>query len=284
MGENLRGRGRQLSLSLAATLAVALLAGAATPAVSDDGHGLFPLGATEDVPRLPDTPAPFAKVPPRPALPVELGCKFLGNGEIPAGFELPTGAVWNPCFWVFGNLRTAFQTYEFIGPRGRNTEIATRLDLYANLQVSETERCLVGVAPLDNNSFFRFTRYSFESNTGMEGGRSELGFYLRTAFCEGDLGSLFPDLDTKGTHLIDYGFAVGRQQASYQNGIMISDIVDGASLVRNNLHAPGFSNIRIATMFALELDRPRYAVQQPPPECAGTLRPVHRGRYERQHL
>ncbi len=252
MGENRRGLGHQLSLTVAATLTAALLAGAATPALADN-MGLFPLGATEDVPRLSDEPVPFAKVPPRPALPLELGCKFLGNGEIPAGFELPTGAVWNPCLWVFGTFRTAFQTYELIGPSGRNTEIATRLDLFANLQLSETEKCVVGVAPLDNNSFFRFTRYSFESNTGMEGGRPELGLYLRTAFCEGDFGSLFPSLDTQGTHLIDYGFAVGRQQASYQAGIMISDIVDGVSIVRNNIHAPGFANIRIAGMFALDL-------------------------------
>ncbi len=256
MGDYRLGLLRRLWLTAATAITASVLAGAATPVLADDGMGLFPLGATQDVPRLPDTPVPFAKVPDRPALPVELGCKFLGNGEIPAGFELPTGAVWNPCLWVFGNLRTAFQTYELIGPSGRNTEVAARLDMYANLQLSETEKCIVGVAPLDSNSFFRFTRYSFESNTGQEGGRGELGLYVRTAFCEGDFGSLFPNLDTKGTHLIDYGFAVGRQQASYQNGILMSDIVDGVSLVRNNLHAPGFSNIRIATMFALDsIDR-----------------------------
>ncbi len=255
MGEYRRGLFRQLSLNAVAAIAAATLVSGAPPAFSE-GMGLFPLGETQDVPRLPAEPAPYAEVPPRPALPIELGCKFLGNGEIPAGFELPTGAVWNPCFWVFGTFRTAFQTYESIGPSGRNTEIATRLDLFANLQLSQTEKCVVDFAPLDSNSFFRFTRYSFESNTGQEGGRPELGLYIRTAFCEGDLGSLFPHLDPKGTHFYDFGFSFGRQQLTFQQGIQISDIVDAVTLVRNNIYANGFSNIRIGGAFGLDhIDR-----------------------------
>ncbi len=249
MGERRREPLRRLSLrTVAAVMALTLGFGA----VPGWAEGLFPLGATQDVPRLPDTPVPFAKIPPRPALPLELGCKFLGNGDIPKGFELPTGAVWTPCLWVFGTLRTAVQTYESIGAKGRNTEVATRLDLYANLQLSETEKCVVGVAPFDNNQPSHFTRYSFESNTGQEGGRPEFGVYLRTAFCEGDFGSLFPDLDKKGTHAIDYGFAFGRQQTTYQNGIMISDVMDTVGIVRNNLHAPGFSNIRVTALWGID--------------------------------
>ncbi len=85
------------------------------------------------VPRLSDEPLPYQVVPERPALPVELGCKFLGRGNLPKAIKLPTGAVWTPCLWVFGTFRSAFQTYESVGPPGRNTEWANRLDLFANV-------------------------------------------------------------------------------------------------------------------------------------------------------
>ncbi len=239
--------------ALGIAAAAAVFASALSPAWSG---GLFPLGETTDVPRLSDKPVPYATVPERPALPVELGCKFLGNGKLPEGIELATGAVWTPCLWVFGTSRTALQTYESVGAAGRNTEIATRLDLFANLSLTTTEKCIVGIAPLDSNRFSNFTRYSFESNQGLEGGRSEAGVYLRTAFCEGDFGSLFPNLDPGGQKLIDYGFSFGRQQITFQEGIMINDTLDAIGIVRNNLHAPGFSNIRITGIAAIDhIDR-----------------------------
>ena len=223
---------------------------------SAQGFKLYPLGHVEDTPRLSDKPIPYQKVPERPGAPIELGCDFLGKGKIPEGFQLPTGAVWTPCLFGFGTLRTAFQTYEAVGPLGRNTEIATRLDAFLNLQLTSTEKCIVGLAPFDKNRFTNFSRYSFESNQGLEGGQSEAGLYLRTAFCEGDFGSLFPNLDPKGIRLIDYGFSAGRQQITFQEGIMINDFLDAVGVVRNNLHAPGFSNIRLTGLYAWDhIDR-----------------------------
>ena len=201
-----------LGVVFGAAVASALTVGA--PSAGRAG-GLYPLGETSDVPRLSDEPIPYQVVPERPALPLELGCKFLGKGNLPAGVELPTGAVWTPCLWVFGTFRTALQTYEAVGPAGRNTEWANRLDAFANLQLTTTEKCIIGVAPLDKNRFTNFTRYSFESNQGLEGGQSEFDLYVRTLFCEGDFGSLFPNLDPKGVNLIDYGFSFGRQQITF---------------------------------------------------------------------
>ncbi|MFT5498705.1 MAG: hypothetical protein ACI9TH_004120 [Kiritimatiellia bacterium] len=246
---------RRLTVMLGAVVAMLAITVQSVPAIGA-GFSLYPLGEVTGKPRLSDKPAEFLSVPPRPAMPIELGCKFLGSGKLPDGFEVPGGAVWSPCFWLFGTYRTAFQTYESVGPVGRNTEWANRLDLFANLQLTSTEKCLLGVAPLDKNRFTNFSRYSFESNQGQEGGRSEAGVYVRAAFCEGDFGSLFPNLDPKGTGYSDFGFSFGRQQITFQEGIMLSDVLDSVGVVRNNLHAPGFPNIRVTGLYAFDsIDR-----------------------------
>jgi hypothetical protein len=247
--------GRSLTAIAGAVIAIMTVAGMSNSAMAE-GKGLYPLGETTDVERLSDKPIPYKTVPERPAMPLELGCKFLGKGNLPKGIVLPTGAVWTPCLWVFGTFRTAFQTYESVGPAGRNTEIAHRLDLFTNLQLTSTEKCILGIAPLDKNRFTNFTRYSFESNQGLENAQEEIGLFVRTAFCEGDFGSLFPKLDPKGTKLIDYGFSFGRQQIMFQEGIMINDVLDSIGVVRNNLHLPGFSNIRVTGLWAFDsIDR-----------------------------
>ena len=208
--------------AVVAPVVLGVVLGAFGGAADLQAGGLYPLGETTPVPRLSDKPLPYITPPERPALPIELGCKFLGKGNIPQGIKIPTGAVLTPCLWGFGTWRAAMQTYESVGPPGRNTELVTRLDLFANLQLTTTDKCIVGVAPLDKNRFTNFTRYSWESNQAQEGGRSEAGVFLRTAFCEGDFGSLFPVFDPDGTKLIDYGFSVGRQQITFQEGIMLA--------------------------------------------------------------
>ncbi len=96
-----------------------------------------------------DQPIPLQldQVPDRPKPIVELGAPFLGTGPIPQGIELPTGAVWQPSFILFGTYRTALQTFD--AGEESFTERVHRLDLYGNLQLSGTERLLVGIRPLD---------------------------------------------------------------------------------------------------------------------------------------
>ncbi len=194
------------------------------------------------------------ELPKRPGLLVELGNPYLGTGSIDSGFKVPGGAVWQPTLIVFGTFRTAVQTFE--AAETRFTEWASRLDLFANLQLTSTEKCLVGIGVADKNRFTNFTRYSFESTQGDEGWNPEFGGFVRALFCEGDFGSLFPKLDPKGTSLIDYGFSFGRQQITFQEGVMINDVLDAVGVVRNNLHLPGFSNIRLTGLFAWDsIDR-----------------------------
>ncbi len=223
-----------------------------------DGFTLYPLGETSGIPRLSDEPAPYAVVPERPALPIEWGCKFLGNGLIERGFVLPGGAVWTPCLLVFGTNRTALQTFQSIGPPGRVTELRNRLDIFANLQLTQTEKCIIGLGATDDNDFTKFSGYGFtaDNRPELEGSEYE-GPYVRALFCEGDFGALFPNLDRKGAKHLDWGFAFGRQQLTFQEGIMINDVQDGIGIVRNTINSvPGISNIRFTAWAGLKsIDR-----------------------------
>ncbi|MCB9834393.1 MAG: hypothetical protein H6807_18155, partial [Planctomycetes bacterium] len=67
----------------------------------------------------------------RPGPLLELGDPFLGVGPIGPGFELGTGAVWNPGFQVFGSFRSAIQVND--DGRDPRVEWANRLDLFGNL-------------------------------------------------------------------------------------------------------------------------------------------------------
>ena len=245
------------SVLLGVAMVFSMIVGESVCASSEDsgggghGSGIYPFGETSGVPRLPDEPIPYAVVPERPALPIEWGSKFLGKGNIKQATETPWGAVWTPSLYAFGTFRTALQSYEGVGPPGRTTEWRNRLDLFFNLQLSQTEKCVVGVGATDDNEFTKFSGYGFHSDSQPDQeGWDYYGPYLRAFFCEGDLGSLFPRLDPGGNKLIDYGFSFGRQQITFQEGIMLNDVQDGFGLVRNNLHAPGFSNIRITGWFA----------------------------------
>ena len=197
--------------------------------------------------RLSDEPKPFLDdddIPDRPPLILEIGDDFLGEGELNKGFELPTGAVWQPRLWVFGTYRTSIQTID-TGRAARISQWANRFDAFANLQLTGTEKIVVGIRPFDKNEFDDFSGYQFEPDDD-DGFQNELGVQLRTAFAEGDFGSLFPNLDPEGTTLLDFGFSVGRQPLIFQDGILLNDTIDALGLVRNNIRLPGVSNLRVA--------------------------------------
>ncbi len=219
--------------------------------------GGFAIGEKTGESRLSDKPTEFHsadKVPERPPLLIELGDPFLHQGNLNPGFELPGGAVWQPRLWIFGTLRTAIQSFDN-GVDPGITEWASRFDLFANLQLTGTEKILVGIRPLDRNRFSEFTRYSWSPENSF---RDETNVDIRTLFFEGDFGSLFPFLDPKGTKPIDFGFSVGRQPLVFQDGILINDTVDAVGVVRNNIHLPGVSNLRATAVYGWgELDSNR---------------------------
>lgn len=195
-------------------------------------------------------------LPARPSLLVEVGDRFLDTGQLDGGFEVPLlGAVWQPRFWAYAINRTTVQSFKD-GASGnpRETEIANRLDLFANLQLTGTEKILLGLRPTDQNRPDRFTRYSFEGQN--KGENLEFNLDIETFFFEGDFGSLFPNLDKAGILPIDYGFTVGRQPLVFQEGILINDTIDAVGVIRNNLVFPGTSNFRVSAMWGWNrLDR-----------------------------
>ena len=191
----------------------------------------------------------------RPPLIYESGDDFLGQGELQEGFTTPWGAVWQPQFWVFGTLRSGVFYYDVPRVRGAPAaEWATRLSLFANLQLTHTEKIIIGVRPLDRNQFNRFTRVQLNDEFGSS--KIEPNLDIRTLFFEGDFGSLFPALDPAGKKPIDLGFSIGRQALTFQNAIMINDTVDGIGIVRNNIRFAGISGMRSTLFYGWnELDR-----------------------------
>jgi len=206
----------------------------------------------QDTARFSDKPAPlqFEGFPERPPPLLELGDKFLGNGNLQRGFTLPTGAVWSPNLWVFGTLRSAVQTFD-PGYAPRTSEWANRLDLFANLQLAATERVVVGFRPVDQNTTpARFSGYQFEPNS-TRGWVDAFSATPRTLFFEGEFGEIFPHLDKSDKLSLDYGISVGRQPLTLQDGILVNDdSIDMVSITRNALRIPGGSTLRLSGYYA----------------------------------
>ncbi|MFT4689720.1 MAG: hypothetical protein ACKVHO_00260 [Verrucomicrobiia bacterium] len=231
----------------AATLAATLLLG-----------GTLAVNAASSASRFSDEPAPLdvEGYPDRPKLLLEWGDDFLGTGKLQKGMRLPTGAVWSPNLWVFGEFRSALQSFD-PGNAPRSTEWANRLDLFANLELSPTERVLVGIRPLDRNG--RFTGYTFEpaGERGFDEDFTETSLLPRTFFFEGEVGEIFPNLDPTDAANYDYGFSIGRQPFALQDGLLLNDdALDMIGITRNALLPRGGSQYRVTAFFGgNEIDR-----------------------------
>ena len=220
----------------------------AAPAGAIPGGGPNGSGSLEDSPsRLSDQAIPLQvdQVPTRTAPIFELGDPFLGFGPISRGWTLPTGATWTPSLQLYGGFRSAAQIFD--ARDQRTSEWANRLDLFANLSLSATERLLVAVRPLDKDG--QFTSYQFVPEED-DGWQEELDAEIELLFFEGDFGEIFPHLDRDDSGLLDFGFSVGRQLIQVQDGMLMNDIVDSAGLVRNSLRPAGFSNLRVTALAA----------------------------------
>ena len=213
---------------------------------ADHGHGGDGHGRTS---RISDTAVPDIEMHPRMQRPkplLELGAPFLGTGKIEQGIELPTGAVWQPQFVVFGTYRTAVQVFD----NGIDTqaEWANRLDLFGNLQLSGTERLLVGIRPLDDDNVF--TGYYFKpDDADLDGFENGTSLELSTLFFEGDVGEIFPNADPTDRGSLDLGFSIGRQPLFYQEGLLINDDIDAVGIIRNTLLPVGGSDLQATFVY-----------------------------------
>ena len=186
-------------------------------------------------------------IPNRPDLIIETNEKFLDIGFLNQGIVIPTGAVWRPSFWVFGTYRTGINYFN--NRTGTNvTEWANRLDLFGQLNLSGTERILVGLRSLDKEltASRLFTSYEFRDGQWLDG----LNADIQTLFFEGDFGEIFPNLDPYDVHRYDIGFSVGRQPMSFQQGLLINeDMVDAVTVTRNTVNGGRILNMRITGVY-----------------------------------
>ena len=228
------------------------------------GAGCLPLGvfAAGGESRFSDEKIPFASVEDLPDLTpplFELGDVFLRPGNIKPGFEIPTGAVWQPRFWVFGTVRSSLHSFRQenlpcpLGPtEERCTEWANRIDLFGNLQLTGTERLLVGLQPLHQDGRFTGITLQPDDDATDTDWRDETNADVTTLFFEGDFGEIFPGLDPTDTGRFDWGFSIGRQPLSFQDGLLLNDTQDALGLTRNNLRIDGWdwlNNLRVTMLY-----------------------------------
>jgi hypothetical protein len=195
---------------------------------------------------LSDVPRPYLsddELPSRAGPIIEIGPKFLSTGNIKRGFTIPTGAVWTPSLWVYGNFRSAFHTYEAAADNSQQVqEWANRLDLFANLQLSGTERILLGVTPLHDRNSTSFSGKIFNPSS-QEESIDATNLEIDTLFFEGDFAELFPGLDKSDGTKNDIGFTIGRQNIFFMDGFMVNDNLDGFGLSKNNIRFNNFANL-----------------------------------------
>lgn len=181
---------------------------------------------------------------------MEFGDKFLSPGPISSGSETITGAVWQPRFWLYGNYRSSVYSYDRGEHKAQHSEWANRLDVYGNLQLSGTERVLIGVQPLHRER--DFYGHSFDPDD-KDGENNPANLRIRTLFFEGDISELFPKLDKDDNSGLDIGFSIGRQHLNFQNGILINDTVDAVGLTKNTIRFEEINwltNLRLAFIYA----------------------------------
>ena len=77
--------------------------------------------------------------------------RFWSPGNIAPGITLPTGAVWQPALWVFGDFRTTAGYFDN-GIAPRREYWSNQLNLFFNLKLSPTERILLGFSPLSDGA------------------------------------------------------------------------------------------------------------------------------------
>ncbi|MEM7357974.1 MAG: hypothetical protein AAF431_02625 [Pseudomonadota bacterium] len=213
------------------------------------GHG----GHGKHEPRLSDEVLPYLtekELGNRTAPLIELGGDFLGTGNIRKGFVMPGGALWTPQLWVYGTGRTAYQQFERATDTERNAEWVNRLDLFANLQLSGTERLLIGINPLHREN--RFSGVTFAPDQEDES-FDEFNADIRTLFFEGDLAELFPNWDIGDGKKNDIGFTFGRQAVIFQDGMTINDTLDAVGFSKNNIRfegVPWLVNWRSSVLYA----------------------------------
>jgi len=188
----------------------------------------------------------------RPQPPVQLGLRLYDYGAYaPRPTLLGDKNPMMPAFIVAGDFRIAAAQYDKGGPpvngKTEQSEIAARLNLDMDLQLTPTERIHAFTRPIDKNN--SFTRYLIRGQVE-DKFVDNFDFNLDTLFFEGDLGAMAQGLTGRTNH-VDLPVAVGRTPIVTQNGVWIEDAIDGAafSITAKNSPSLDISNMDF-TFFA----------------------------------
>ena len=199
---------------------------------------------------LSDEPIPLQieSVPERLSPLIEIGDTFLGQGNIGAGFTLPTGAVWQPNLLLWGNFRSGINYIddEVVTGNDQFSEWANRLDLFAQLSLSQTERLVVGLRSFDEDG--EFVGYRLQPDRDFVDG---LEADISVAFFEFNLAEIFPRTKKSKRRGLDLDVSVGRQPLLFQEATMVNDSMDSIAVSRNNISLlPGASNTRATFIYS----------------------------------
>ena len=151
-----------------------------------------------------------------------------------------------PQLSVYGDWRTALA----FNDNGTNelTQIATRLNLDVDLQITATERLHAFLRPLDKNN--NFTRCELGGGDEDDGCEAEIDGNLEALFFEGDMGAIMAGFSGEYSSF-DLPFAVGLMPLLFQNGVWVEDAFTGLAFTIPALNSPtlDISNMDI-TFFA----------------------------------
>jgi hypothetical protein len=202
--------------------------------------------------RLSNVPIGLQPIPPRPPLLVELNDHFLSPGFLSPGFALPTGEVVRPSLWVWGVNQVDYDWFNSPASGTKNiSEMPERLDLFAQLNLTATDRIVYGIRPFDQERLNQRVYTSVGFNPDYSPSRDGLNADVETLFYESDLSQLFPGLDPYDTRHLDYGFSVGRQPLLVQEGLLINaDQLDAVTVTRNTINHDLDLNTRATFMYA----------------------------------
>ena len=198
---------------------------------------------------------------------IEWGRRFYDSDITPpAQFPFGRRSGVRPRFYLYGDYRVGIASGR--NAIARTDNLAGRLNLDADLQITDTSRVHAFVGPIDNGQ--NFSRW--ELVAGDLRFRDEIDFTPATLFYEGDLGQMLSALDDRPS-MAELPIAVGLVPLLFQNGIWMEDAVVGGAISLPAKHSRllNWSNFD-ATFFAVfdQLNSPAFGSDDDVAQAFGT--------------
>jgi len=178
---------------------------------------------------------------PRPL--IEIGRPLYREGPLPPSYHfLGAKNPASPSLVVYGDWRAAM-AFNDTGSKEVG-QVATRLNLEADLAITSTERFHALFRPFDRNG--KFTRYEFAGDDRRRG-EATLDGNVDAFFFEGDLGNIASG--AFGTYsTVDIPFAAGLMPLVFHNGVWTDDAITGVAFGQagRNSRTLGISNMDVS--------------------------------------